>query len=49
MHKSGVSTSSGERKAYVIQYSKTPLVNLEGEAVIENKIPLTWGGVSLGH
>jgi ectoine hydroxylase-related dioxygenase (phytanoyl-CoA dioxygenase family) len=43
-HKSGPNTSQGPRKAYVIQYSKSPLRLAATGEVIPNKIPIARGG-----
>ena len=45
-HKSGPNTSHGTRKAYVIQYSHSPLRWAEGGEIIPNKIPVARGGVA---
>ncbi len=44
MHKSGANTSSGPRKAYVIQYSAAGLRNAKTDELIPNEIPLARGG-----
>lgn len=45
MHKSGVNLSKGIRKAYIIQYSKAPLTNLQTGEIVANQIALTRDGV----
>ncbi|MBC7806714.1 MAG: phytanoyl-CoA dioxygenase family protein [Akkermansiaceae bacterium] len=44
MHKSGVNRSKGIRKAYIIQYSKAPLMSLQTGESILNGIALTRSG-----
>lgn len=44
MHKSGVNTSNGIRKAYILQYSKAPLTNIATGETIANQIALTRNG-----
>ena len=44
MHKSGANTSTGPRKAYVIQYSVVGLRNARTGELIPNEIPLARGG-----
>jgi phytanoyl-CoA hydroxylase len=44
MHKSGVNRSKGTRKAYIIQYSPSPLRNLRTGEILENRIPVARGG-----
>ena len=39
-HKSGPNTSNGPRKAYVIQYSKSPLRNATSGEILQGKIPI---------
>jgi Protein involved in biosynthesis of mitomycin antibiotics/polyketide fumonisin len=43
-HKSGVNRSRGTRKAYIIQYAKSPLTNLRTGEVIAGLMPLARGG-----
>jgi hypothetical protein len=45
MHKSGVNRSKGIRKAYILQYSKAPLKNLQTGEPVHNQIALTRNGV----
>lgn len=44
MHKSGVNRSKGVRKAYILQYSKAPLTNLQSGERVANQIALLRGG-----
>ncbi|MDX1933282.1 MAG: phytanoyl-CoA dioxygenase family protein [Capsulimonadales bacterium] len=44
MHKSGVNRSKGPRKAFIIQYSQSPLTNLRSGELVRNEIPLTRNG-----
>ena len=46
MHKSGVNTSTGPRKAYIIQYSAAGLRHAETGALIPNEIRLARGGAA---
>lgn len=43
-HKSGANRSKGPRKAYVIQYSQSPLRSLSTGEIIPNRIPVARGG-----
>jgi ectoine hydroxylase-related dioxygenase (phytanoyl-CoA dioxygenase family) len=43
-HKSGPNTSNGPRKAYVIQYSKSPLRHADSGEPIHNEIAVARGG-----
>lgn len=43
-HKSGVNRSNGVRKAYILQYSHSPLRSLSAGAIIEGLIPVARGG-----
>ncbi|MBC8141016.1 MAG: phytanoyl-CoA dioxygenase family protein [Armatimonadetes bacterium] len=45
MHKSGVNSSKGIRKAFILQYSKAPLALIATGEPVENQIALTRGGV----
>ncbi len=43
-HKSGVNRSNGYRKAYIVQYSRSPLRNLRTGELMENKIAVARNG-----
>lgn len=43
-HKSGVNRSKGYRKAYIIQYSLSPLRNLRTGEIMENRIAIARNG-----
>lgn len=45
-HRSGPNRSSGTRKAYVLQYSRSPLRNLATGEVLADRIPVARGGVA---
>ena len=45
MHKSGANTSSGPRKAYILQYSHTGLRNALTGELIPDLIPVVRGGI----
>lgn len=46
-HKSGVNRSNGYRKAYILQYSQSPLKNMRTGEIIANRIPLTRNSVAV--
>lgn len=46
MHKSGVNSSTGPRKAYILQYSHSGLKKVENDELIPNLIPVARNGVS---